>query len=149
MIRTEKEYQECCRKLERDLQVIEQHKEKLKSQGFTVAEIEIALEPAFCFYKQLEEERIWYERVLRREFGSVESLTDIGKILIALRIANRMSQKQLAERLGVDESQISRDERNEYHGMTLERAQRIFDAMEEKLVVNLVDKSTFREPIRA
>ncbi len=78
-----------------------------------------------CFYQQLDEERLWYERVLRREFGSVQDLTDIGKILIALRISNRLTQKDLADRLSVDESQVSRDERNEYHGITVERAQRI------------------------
>ena len=40
-----------------------------------------------------------------------------------------MSQRQLAERLDVHESQVSRDERNEYHGVTVERASRILDAM--------------------
>ncbi|MFM7058282.1 MAG: helix-turn-helix domain-containing protein [Planctomycetota bacterium] len=39
-----------------------------------------------------------------------------------------MTQRQLAERLGVHESQVSRDERNEYHGITLDRAARLLDA---------------------
>jgi transcriptional regulator with XRE-family HTH domain len=40
-----------------------------------------------------------------------------------------LTQRQLAERLGVHESQVSRDERNEYHGITLERAARILEAL--------------------
>ncbi|MCM3715608.1 helix-turn-helix transcriptional regulator [Alkalihalobacillus oceani] len=32
-----------------------------------------------------------------------------------------MSQQDLAERLGVSPSQVSRDERNEYYGARLER----------------------------
>jgi hypothetical protein len=35
----------------------------------------------------------------------------------------------MAERLGAHESQVSRDERNEYHGVTVERASRILDAL--------------------
>jgi hypothetical protein len=33
------------------------------------------------------------------------------------------------EALDVDESQVSRDERNEYHGMTVDRAARVLDAL--------------------
>jgi transcriptional regulator with XRE-family HTH domain len=36
---------------------------------------------------------------------------------VALRIATGLTQRQLAETLGVHESQVSRDERNEYHGI--------------------------------
>jgi len=35
----------------------------------------------------------------------------------------------LAQRLGVHESQVSRDERNEYHNITLDRAGRILDVL--------------------
>ena len=40
-----------------------------------------------------------------------------------------ITQRELAKRLGVDESQISRDERNDYHGITVERASRILDIL--------------------
>ena len=48
---------------------------------------------------------------------------------MALRIAKGLTQRELAEHLGVHQSQVSRDERNEYHGITLERARRILHAM--------------------
>ena len=40
-----------------------------------------------------------------------------------------MSQKELADRLGVDPSQISRDERQEYYGVTLERLRATLKAL--------------------
>jgi hypothetical protein len=36
------------------------------------------------------------------------------------RIAQGITQRELAKRLGLHESQVSRDERNEYFGITLE-----------------------------
>ena len=64
----------------------------------------------------------------------------IGQLLIAARIANGMSQRELADRLGVSETQVSRDERNEYHGITVERAQRILDCLNETVTVRLEAK---------
>ncbi|WP_349775629.1 helix-turn-helix transcriptional regulator [Halalkalibacter oceani] len=49
------------------------------------------------------------------------NLHQLGKTLIAYRIYLGMSQQDLAERLGVSPSQVSRDERNEYYGARLER----------------------------
>jgi transcriptional regulator with XRE-family HTH domain len=53
-----------------------------------------------------------------------------------------VSQRELAERLGIHESQVSRDERNEYHGVTVERANRILEALGVKLrsVVEAMEK---------
>jgi transcriptional regulator with XRE-family HTH domain len=54
-------------------------------------------------------------------------------MLIAVRIAQGVTQRELAKRLGVHESQVSRDERNEYFGITLERAARVLDALGARL----------------
>jgi transcriptional regulator with XRE-family HTH domain len=44
-----------------------------------------------------------------------------------------MSQRELAKRLQVHESQVSRDERNEYFRITMERAVKILDALNVRL----------------
>ncbi len=44
---------------------------------------------------------------------SNEPLAAIGRLLISVRIANGLSQRDLAERLDVHESVVSRDERND------------------------------------
>ncbi len=38
------------------------------------------------------------------------------------------------------QAQVSRDERNEYHGITVDRAQRVLDAMNETLTSRVEDK---------
>jgi len=56
---------------------------------------------------------------------------------ITLRITHRLTHRELPERLAVRESLVSRDERNEYHGITVERAQRIPDALNETLTAHV------------
>jgi Helix-turn-helix len=47
--------------------------------------------------------------------------------------AQGITQRDLARRLSVHETQVSRDERNEYFGITLERAAKILDALNVRL----------------
>ena len=72
----------------------------------------------------------------------ITRLTQIGRLLVALRIAHGLTQRGLAERLGISESLVSRDERNEYHGITVERAQRILDALGETVTVRVEEPSS-------
>jgi DNA-binding XRE family transcriptional regulator len=129
MIRNDKEYQEAVKRLKADQSIIENQRKQLAAEGLTDEQIQRGIEPLISFHQQLVEEVEWYERIKRGDIGTILSITDLGKCLIALRIASSMTQKELAERLGVKESQISRDERNEYFGITLQRAQKIIDAI--------------------
>jgi ribosome-binding protein aMBF1 (putative translation factor) len=95
------------------------------------------MQPLRSFQAQWTEEVEWAERVRRREFPAITRLTQIGRLLIALRIAQGLTQRELAQRLGVSVSLVSRDERNEYHGVTVERAQRILDALNETLTAHV------------
>lgn len=140
MIRNEREYKEALSRLETDREVIEAQRQALAESGLSEEEVERALGPMLSFHAQLEEEVEWYEKVRRREFAVSRDVRDIGRALIALRIANGMNQRELAERLDVSEAQVSRDERNEYHGITIERAQRVLEAMEESLRIQVEDK---------
>ena len=72
--------------------------------------------------------------------ASSRTFTD-WRTLVALRIALGLTQRQLAERLDVNESQVSRDERNEYHGITVDRARSVSTPWG----VNL--KSAFEGPV--
>lgn len=140
MIKTENEYQECLRRLKKDQDFILAQRKALKESGLSAEEIERAIEPSRSFNEQLEEEVEWYEHVKRRNFGPVRNLSGMGRLLIGLRIANGITQAELARRLNVDESQISRDERNEYHGITIERAQKILSALGEQVILNVEEK---------
>ena len=140
MIRNEREYKEALSRLERDREVIAAQRRALVEHGLSEEEVNRGLGPLLSFRAQLEEEVEWYERARRREFKVSHDMRDTGYMLIALRIANQLTQKELAEKLGVSEAQVSRDERNEYHGITVDRAQRILDAMGETLRFEVEDR---------
>lgn len=145
MIRNEQEYHVARKRMEDDQQVAAQQRAALEATGLSPMEVERAMQPLLSFHAQLAEEISWYERIKRRDFGVLSRLTAIGRLLIALRIANGMTQRELAQRLGVDESQVSRDERNEYYGITLERAQRILDTLEVEVATRVVDPTEHQQ----
>ncbi|MDO8436287.1 MAG: helix-turn-helix transcriptional regulator [bacterium] len=97
------------------------------------------MEPLLSFQAQLAEEIDWYEGVRRREFPVIRRLPLAGRLLIALRIASGITQRSLAARLEVSEAVVSRDEHNEYHGITLDRAQRILDALRASVTLRVED----------
>jgi DNA-binding XRE family transcriptional regulator len=72
-------------------------------------------------YEQLRDGRI-----TSRE---ITSLRELPTALIEGRIAARLTQRQLAERIGVAEQQIQRWEANDYTGVNLDRLQNIADAL--------------------
>ncbi len=136
MIRNETEYQEALSRLKRDKDVIQQQQRQLESLELSKSEIKTAMSPVLSFHEQLKEEVEWYERVKRGEFDTINSMSDMGKYLIALRIANNITQTELAHRLNVNQAQVSRDEKNDYHGVSLSRAQKILDALEQPIEIN-------------
>jgi ribosome-binding protein aMBF1 (putative translation factor) len=113
MIRNETEYQEASERLAQERQRL--------------------VDPFESFHLQLKEEVESYEKLKRGEFDELDNLRGLGHLLISIRIAQGLSQRDLAKRLNVHESQVSRDERNEYFGITLERAIRLLDALNVKL----------------
>ena len=129
MIRNENEYQEAVRRLGDERARLVEHEARLLKAGLAADEVKRALEPLQSFGLQLSEEIASYERLKRGDLGEMENLHGLGRTLVAARIALGLSQRELAERLGVHESQVSRDERNEYHGITVDRVSRILDAM--------------------
>jgi transcriptional regulator with XRE-family HTH domain len=129
MIRTESEYRKTLERLEQNKTQIRSQRQHLEAQGFSTDQTERVLQPLLSFQAQLEEEIEIYDRLRRGELPTLYSLSDIGQWLIGVRISQGLSQKELAGRLNVSEQQISRDERNEYHGITVDRAEQILQTM--------------------
>lgn len=127
MIRNESEYREAVGRIAEEKQRLDKQQAELESMGLTPEQLKRALDPIRSFHLQIQEEVARYERLKRGEFGELLNLRGIGHLLIALRIARGMSQRELAAQLGVHETQVSRDERNEYHGIKIERAQQILE----------------------
>src|SRR5580700_11226494 len=133
MIRNETEYQEASARLAEERNRLSEHRTRLKEAGLSDEEIKRVIDPMESFHLQLKEEVESYERLKRGEFEELDNLRGLGQLLISLRIAQGISQRELAKRLDVHESQVSRDERNEYFGITLERAERILEALKVRL----------------
>lgn len=129
MIRNEIEYKEAVRRLADEQSRLKEQRAKLVELDLSKQEIKRVLDPVRSFHEQLKEEVESYERLKRGEFDELRNFDGVGRLLIALRIAQGLSQRDLAECLGVHESQVSRDERNEYHGITVERANKILEVL--------------------
>lgn len=83
--------------------------------GLTDDEPKRALDPLRSFHLRFKEEVQSYERLKRGELGEFFNLHSLRHMLVTLRIARGLTRRELAVRLGIHESQVSRDERNEYH----------------------------------
>ncbi len=129
MIRNESEYREAVERVRAEAARLTAYEAELRKLNLSAAEIKRALDPVRSFHAQLQEEVAGYERLQRGEFAELQNFSGLGGLLIALRIARGWTQRELAQHLGIHESQVSRDERNEYHGVTVERAGRILDTL--------------------
>ncbi len=139
MIRSEAEYQAALKRIDEDQAFARRQRAELEAKGYTAAQVDRGMEATLSFQAQLAEEVDWYEKARRREIAPLANFAQVGRLLIALRLANNFSQRGLADRLGVSEASVSRDERNEYHGITVERAQRVLEALGETTTTVVAD----------
>ena len=133
MIHNEKEYAEAINRLTEENDRLSLYRKRLKEEGISAEAVQRVVDPMESFHLQLKEEVESYERLKRREFDELDNVRGFGHMLISLRIAQGITQRELAKRLGVHESQVSRDERNEYFGITLERAMKVLTALHVRL----------------
>jgi len=129
MIRSDSEYQRTLQRIEETKAHYHAQRASFQEQGVPEDAAEIALQATESFLLSLEEDAQLYTQAKRGELTPLNDLRHIGRWLIQARIARGLSQKRLAEALGVSEAQVSRDERNEYHKISTERAQLILDAI--------------------
>lgn len=129
MIRTKAEYKNVHDRLEQEAETLQRQKAQLEKMDLSEEEVKRALEPLISFRNQLQEEIEAYERMRRGDLSDLHDLRNIGRWLIGARIAKGWSLSDLADALDVSVQQVSRDENNEYHGISTERAQRILDAL--------------------
>jgi transcriptional regulator with XRE-family HTH domain len=80
--------------------------------------------------QDLDEEIAEYEALQRHEASlSVRDLSELPRELVRARIANDLSQRDLADRLGLKEQQIQRYEATEYAGASIGRLQEVMAAL--------------------
>jgi len=139
MIRTETEYRNAQERLEQERETLQRQREQLEEMDLGEEEVERALGPLISFRDQLREEIETYERMRRGDLSSLHDLRTIGRWLIGARIAKGWSLSDLADALDVSVQQVSRDENNEYQGISTERAQRILDTLSVRFRLEVVE----------
>ncbi len=65
----------------------------------------------------------------RKEYDALEGEFTLAKEIIALRIKNRLTQKQLAQQMGTSQPAIARIESGSYRNVSLSFLRRLADAL--------------------
>lgn len=129
MIRNDAEYKRTLQQIEEGRAHFHAQRASFQEQGVPAEAAQIALDATESFLLGLEEDAAAYLNAKSGNLLPLQDLRHIGRWLIHARIAHGLSQKEMADRLGVAESQVSRDERNEYAKVGVDRAQAILDAL--------------------
>lgn len=129
MIRSHSEFVEASAQCKWSHDQLAASREELRRKGLSSEEISIALGPNISAYEQQRAELASYERIKAGDLSDFRDLRSLGLLLIAARIASGRSKRDLAQEMEVHESQVSRDERNEYQGISVERAAQLLDAL--------------------
>jgi len=102
----------------------------------TPKQVERGIKHTLLSDQVLAEDLAFYERAKKGDIPSM-NFGDLGRLLIYIRIAKGLSQKQLAKKLNVSLSNVVEDEQNEYQGLTCDRGFEIVSAMGAKVKFRL------------
>lgn len=94
---------------------------------------------------ELEQEIAEYDRLKSGQINKwpIESLQDLLNVMIKARIAVGMTQKELAEKIGVQEQQIQRYEANNYRAVGFERLQEVMSALDIRISQAVMQLGTY------
>lgn len=132
IINTEKEYQrtlnlvqEADKEEKKEIKVL---KKKYKGKSLKMG-LEM-LKTQYALRDQMKDQLKEYESIKKGEIPEyMKKIDNFGLLLIALRIKKGWSQSQLARSMNINPSQVSRNERNEYHGVSLPTIKRILKTL--------------------
>lgn len=132
IINTEKEYQrtlnlvqEADKEEKKEIKVL---KKKYKGKSLKIR-LEM-LKTQYALRDQMKDQLKEYESIKKGEIPEyMKKIDNFGLLLIALRIKKGWSQSQLARSMNIKPSQVSRNERNEYHGVSLPTIKKILKTL--------------------
>jgi Holliday junction resolvasome RuvABC DNA-binding subunit len=139
MIRNENDFRIEAKRLRELEERIAERRQNLKTLGYTPEQIERAMQAELSLQASITEDLLEFERCkYSPEFPELINFEGIGYLLTKFRIAAGLTQRQLASLIGKHESQVSRDELNNYHGISTARIKRILNALKVKLKTTVV-----------
>jgi hypothetical protein len=131
MIRNDSEWRESLDRISDFRKQIQGIQAQLKERGLVENAIKTAISPQEIMIDDIVWEVALYERLRIGDFDAIPDYTpqERGKALICLRIAKGWTQRQLADALVVSEGVVSRDERHDYHGISMEKYGKVLAAL--------------------
>jgi HTH-type transcriptional regulator / antitoxin HipB len=137
MIKNEREYKISkgwLTKLEKALETAKRRKPKDSNDAERLKVRRAGLESQLG---ELQEDVAAYEALKEGQTRvfSAHSLNELPQVLIMARIAQGLTHKQLAEKLGVSEKQVQRDEANDYATAGLNRLVKVAEVLGVRLEV--------------
>jgi HTH-type transcriptional regulator / antitoxin HipB len=129
MIQNERQYKITTTKLrdlERDLAMLDSTDPNLHPRQVLARRNSLNL-----LISELRQEISEYEQLKSGQVTQFDlnSIQDLPVVMIKARIAKGLTQKELAEKIGVQEQQIQRYEANNYHAIGFDRLQVILQAL--------------------
>jgi DNA-binding XRE family transcriptional regulator len=141
MITTEKEYVGSKKAYDSGLNTIKNQTAEAEKNGFTKEQIKLVNDPTESFILGIKDEIMEYEQI---KMGNIPEhffeFENIGLLLIALRIKHGFTQSELARRLKVPQSQVCRDERNDYRGVSVITVNKLLKIYGEDLSLKLKNR---------
>jgi transcriptional regulator with XRE-family HTH domain len=131
MIRNDSELREAQARLADLRDQAQRVRKELAQRGLGEDAVSIAIAPQSAMADDIAWEVDLYEQLKAGDVDAVPGFApeERGKALICLRILKGWTQRHLAEALGVSEAVVSRDERNEYHGISLDKYGKVLTAL--------------------
>lgn len=138
MIKTDRELKKAQEELLCSKKSIELQNEHFSKEGFSGEPLNRLMAPLNFRCNSLKED---IDEYMKLKSGStppkINNYSENGLFLIKCRIYKNISQAELARRLNVDPSQVSRDERHEYYNITTKRYSDILSALEIEVTLSL------------
>jgi transcriptional regulator with XRE-family HTH domain len=103
-----------------------------ENKDASTAKYESGLNSLSRFVEDLEHDISEFERFRDSEFCKLksENVFDLPKLIIQTRLTKKLSQSDLAKKIGVSTQQIQRYETNDYEAASWARMMDVMDAME-------------------
>lgn len=140
-IKSEQQYKTMKKRLESLAKQREEKRREMEAEGFKEEHIQIALLCADEMYYSTKHDLEEYEQVLSGNFDKeTVPLHQLGSYLIKLRLWKGLNQTELAERLGVSQEQVSKDENRGYQGASMDKINRVLQALEVERITILTSQ---------
>jgi ribosome-binding protein aMBF1 (putative translation factor) len=137
MIKNEREYKISKGWLEKFAASLETARSRKPKDTNDVERLKVRIDGLESQYQELQEDLMAYEALKSGKSQSfvVYSLAELPSVLIKARVARGLTHKELAEKLGVSEKQVQRDETNDYRTAGLHRLITLAEVLDVKLEV--------------